>query len=88
MSSTSQVAGYRPLEASAVELANKNKLIEELLLRQVDVMREDPSLDHRLINIAFTHFQEGFMSLNRAIFRPTRIHGPLDVEALVKELAQ
>ena len=88
MSSTPPIAGYRPLEPSMVELANRNKLIEELVLRQVDAMREDPNLDQRLISIAATHFMEGFMSLNRAIFQPQRIDDTIDIFELLEGLAQ
>lgn len=88
MSSTPQIQGYRPLQPEMVELANKNKLIEELVLRQVDAMREDESLDQRLISIAATHFMEGFMSLNRAIFQPQRIDGTIDIFPLLEGLSQ
>lgn len=36
--------------------------------------------DPRWLAIARTHFQEGFMALNRAVFQPTRIKLPEDDE--------
>lgn len=36
--------------------------------------------DQRWIAIARTHFQEGFMALNRAVFQPQRIELPEDSE--------
>jgi hypothetical protein len=88
MSSAQTTLGYRPLEPQMIELANRNKLIEELVLRQVDAMRKNPELDQRLIQMAFTDFQMGFMALNRAIFQPTRINGMIDADTLFKDLAQ
>lgn len=37
-----------------------------------------PTYDPRWVNIARTHFQEGFMALNRAVFQPQRISLPED----------
>lgn len=36
------------------------------------------ALDQRFVSMAVSHFQEGFMCLNRAIFQPTRIKLPED----------
>jgi hypothetical protein len=88
MSSAPTTLGYRPLEPQMIELANRNKLIEELVMRQVDAMREDPNLDQRLISIAATHFMEGFMSLNRSVFQPQRIEGTIDIFQLLDGLSQ
>lgn len=91
MSSTPPIKGYRPLQPEMVELANKNKLIEELALRQLDrhVRNHDSKeIDQRWVSLARTHLQIGFMALNRAVFQPTRIEGDIDVDALVRELTQ
>lgn len=88
MSSNPPIAGYRQLEPSMIELANNNKLIEELVLRQLDRQKADPSTDGRLNQMAFSHFQIGFMLMNRAVFQPTRIAGHIDIEALMKELVE
>ena len=37
-----------------------------------------PTYDQRWIAIARTHFNEGFMALNRAVFQPQRIKLPED----------
>lgn len=39
-----------------------------------------PEVDGRWLAIARTHFQEGFMALNRAVFQPQRIKLPEDGE--------
>jgi hypothetical protein len=56
---------------------NTNKEAEERLLRVLDAMQGDWS-DMRWVAIARTHFEQGFMALNRAIFRPVRIKLPED----------
>ena len=73
------IAGYRPLEPRQVDLANNIKVIEEALLRLVDLHLKDKThFDARWAAIAKTHFQEGFMAINRANFQPTRIDGIID----------
>lgn len=72
------VAGYVPQTDVKVALVNRNKEIEERLLRICDELRGRPDLDQRFVSMAVSHFQEGFMCLNRAVFRPTRIRLPED----------
>lgn len=70
------VAGYRPLDAEQLALMNENKLLEELVLRQVDrhVRETSQNIDQRFVSLARTHFQEGFMALNRSVARPQRLN--------------
>ena len=72
------VQGYRPQSQAAVEAVNANKLREERLLRLLDACAGDPDIDQRWLAIARTHFEQGFMALNRAVFRPDRISLPED----------
>lgn len=83
------VAGYRPQSDEAVAIVNDHKQLEEILLRRLDALRdmrtkavietlERPAFDQRWLAIARTHFEEGFMALNRAVFQPTRIKLPED----------
>lgn len=76
------VSGYQPQSEQNVALVNHFKEMEERLLREIDVMRDspgtDPRYDQRWLSIAQTHFQEGFMALNRAVFQPQRIRLPGD----------
>jgi len=67
------VAGYRPQDANAVETVNANKFIEEIVLRQLDALAADPAIDKRWLAIGRTQIEKGFMAVNRAIFKPTRL---------------
>ena len=79
------VAGYKPQSDLNVAMVNVNKELEERVLRQIDAMsiqRIEPSslapsgapaFDPRMIAIARTSIQEGFMWLNRAVFQPGRV---------------
>lgn len=89
MSATPPIKGYRQLEPAMVDLANKNKLIEELTLRQLDKhLPQQMGCDQRLVAMARSYLQVGFMLLNRSVFQPTRIEGEIDVDTLIKELVQ
>jgi len=55
----------------AVERASSGDVI-------VDSILSMPIVDMRWVAIARTHFQEGFMALNRAVFQPQRIKLPED----------
>lgn len=68
------VKGYVPQSAERVKLVNDNKEIEELVLRRIEqAQRLVSGVDHRWAAIAKTHIEEGFMCLNRSIFRPERL---------------
>lgn len=67
------VAGYKPQTAEAVALVNGNKRIEEEILRLMDAMQGTPEFDQRWLAIARTQIEQGFMALNRAVFRPGRV---------------
>jgi hypothetical protein len=67
------VTGYRPQTAQAVDVVNSSKAFENDLGRWLKQMASDlptDQLDPRWLSIARTHFQQGFMALNRAVFRP------------------
>jgi hypothetical protein len=86
------VQGYTPQSDAKVALVNEFKQDEERLLRKIDAMYgqtiPNPDPDHpaaevskydmRWAAVARTHFQEGFMALNRAVFQPQRIKLPED----------
>jgi hypothetical protein len=75
------VAGYRPQSEGNVAMVNDNKTVEERLLRVLDEMASEERFDRRWLAIARTHFEEGFMAFNRAIFRPGRVTLPEDKAA-------
>jgi hypothetical protein len=66
------VAGYRPQSQANVDMVNANKLVEEHMLMNLDVLKTK-DVDQRWLAIARTHFEQGFMALNRSIFKPERL---------------
>jgi len=72
------VSGYKPQAKAAIDAVNANKATEERLLRTLDAMKNDHHIDQRWLAVARTHFEEGFMALNRSIFRPGRVTLPGD----------
>jgi hypothetical protein len=67
------VKGYRELSLSAVARVNKNKVLEETILRILDELKADPEVDGRWLAIGRTSIEQGFMAVNRSIFKPTRV---------------
>jgi hypothetical protein len=76
------IKGYRPITPEIQSIVNEFKEDEERILRKIDRLKQtnvpsmdtlDTPYDARWLNIAFTHIQEGFMALNRAVFKPERI---------------
>jgi cytochrome c-type biogenesis protein CcmH/NrfG len=74
------VAGYRAQSAEAVAQVNRNKQLEERILRLLDGAAADPETDKRWLALARTHIEQGFMALNRAVFKPGRVALPEDGE--------
>lgn len=67
------VKGYQPQSDAKVELVNINKEVEENVLRILDNMSTVTEIDQRWLAIGRTKIEEGFMAINRAVFRPQRI---------------
>jgi hypothetical protein len=67
------VAGYRPQSDEKVAIVNENKRVEETILRALDLLAERPDVDKRWLAIGRTHLEQGFMAVNRAVFRPARV---------------
>lgn len=72
------VSDYEPQSDAAVVLVNANKAVEEGVLRMLDKLAEGDEVDKRWLAIGRTAIEQGFMAVNRAIFRPDRVD--LDVE--------
>jgi len=66
------VAGYRPQTERNVEAVNINKQLEERVLQIIDILQDDPHTDKRWLAIGRTSIEQGFMAVNRSIFRPAR----------------
>ena len=71
------VAGYRSLPQETLDAMNRNKAIEEVLLRQMELDGRDETIqtDTRWMSIARTHLEQSFMAYNRALAKPGRIAG-------------
>jgi hypothetical protein len=67
------VAGYTTQTDDKVQAVNENKQLEETVLKRLDALKADPNIDQRWLAIGRTHVEEGFMSINRAIFQPKRL---------------
>ena len=73
------VTGYRPQGQASIDMVNANKAMEEQLLRVMDGLAKETGddgkilLDLRWLAIARTNIEQGFMALNRAIFKPERV---------------
>ena len=67
------VKGYRSQQESNIQLVNENKVAEEKILRTIDSLMDNPEIDKRWLAIARTNIEQGFMALNRSIFKPERI---------------
>ncbi len=74
------VKGYQAQDPLRIALVNQNKEAEERLLRQIETITGNPDYDQRWLAIAKTQLEQGFMALNRAIFRPGRVRLPEDAE--------
>lgn len=72
------VAGYKPQDALAVSLVNKNKAAEETVLRILDDLEGVQNVDRRWLAIGRTAIEQGFMAVNRAVFKPGRVKLPDD----------
>ena len=67
------VAGYTAQIDENVQMVNMNKQDEERILRSIDLYAMNADVDKRWLSIATTHIEQGFMAMNRAIFRPQRV---------------
>ena len=75
------VLGYRPQPADKLAQVNANKVLEERTLRAMDSMALVDDIDKRWLSIGRTHIEQGFMAINRAVFKPDRLKLPEDVDA-------
>ena len=69
----SEISGYTDQSAARKAKVNRNKDIEERVLRILDELKDDPDTDGRWLAIGRTAIEQGFMAVNRSIFQPERI---------------
>jgi hypothetical protein len=67
-----RVTGYRPQTSAAVTLVNRIKNYErDVAILWAQVNRHDGvDADQRELSLARDHFEDGFMHLVRAVFKP------------------
>ena len=75
---TYAILTYRPQTEDNVIRVNKNKVLEEQVLRVLDQLAQMTTheIDHRWLAIGRTNIEQGFMAVNRAIFKPERVKLP------------
>lgn len=65
------IIGYQSQTPEKIDAVNTNKGFENDLGRWLKQLQADvEDIDGRWVSIARTHFQQGFMALNRAVFQP------------------
>jgi cytochrome c-type biogenesis protein CcmH/NrfG len=57
---------------------NASKELEERVLRLLDKLRTDATVDQRWLALARTNIEQGFMDVERAVNRPERVKLPED----------
>ena len=72
------VHGYKPQSEDSVAMVNYGKEVEELVLRWLDTLGEYSQYDQRMVALARTNMQTGFMWAARSVFQPSRISLPAD----------
>lgn len=72
------VHGYQPQPDANVVRVNTMKLLEERVLRALDDLQANGSADPRWLSIGRTQIEQGFMAVNRSVFRPGRVSLPED----------
>jgi hypothetical protein len=83
------IPGYRPQSQTAVKVVTAMKQLEERILRCLDEFgtQTEIEIDKRWLAIGRTLIEQGFMAINRSIFRPERVALPDDAEATSPEKA-
>lgn len=71
------IAGFRPLDEHQIGAMNRFKVLEEVVLRVVDTMRDSDAVDGRMLALGVTNLQQAFHWFNRSIAQPARINGDI-----------
>ncbi|WCA60264.1 hypothetical protein G6M16_007040 [Agrobacterium tumefaciens] len=67
------VLGYRDQNEENLDLVNTNKQLEEVILTRLDLLAQLEDIDKRWLALGRTQIEQGFMAINRAIFKPGRV---------------
>ena len=66
------VSGYKPQTSAKIDTVNLNKELEERVLLQLDALAGNADVDPRWLSIGRTAIENGFMAVNRSVFKPSR----------------
>ena len=80
------VAGYKPQTSDNVPLVNTNKHLEEMVLRLLDELALNDAVDKRWLQIGRTAIENGFMAVNRSVFKPGRAVLPGDDDEVMHKI--
>lgn len=72
------VPGYRAQSEENINLVTQFKLAEENILRMMDTLGGTGKADPRWLAVGRTALEQGFMAINRSIFKPGRAKLPGD----------
>lgn len=68
------IKGYTEQSSEIIGLVNRNKVVEEQVLRILDSIRNlGTDIDQRWLAVGRTHIEQGFMAVNRSLFQPSRL---------------
>lgn len=67
-----KIAGYRELTEDEIWVINALKKLEGMVNSQIDVMKITEA-DQRLVALAATHLEIGFMFLTKSVAKPERV---------------
>ncbi|MFC6444569.1 Acb2/Tad1 domain-containing protein [Shinella zoogloeoides] len=67
------IAGYHAQSEEKIAVVNENKKVEEAILRLLDQYTASSEVDQRWLAIGRSHIEQGFMAINRAVFKPGRV---------------
>lgn len=63
------IRGYGELDQAQIDHMNALKENEQELISDLETMMGEQGIDRRLVSIAITHIETGFMFANKAIAR-------------------
>ena len=66
------VKGYTAQSPENIAMVNKNKQLEEEILKILDELSNKDVIDKRWLAIGKTHLEIAFMAINRSVFKPER----------------
>lgn len=79
---TPKILGYTSVSEDTATSVNENKQLEEIIVRRIEAFQKDPNTDKRQLALSATHIEDAFMHMNRALYKPTRVKLPGDIDTI------